>query len=46
MSGCGREPRAVVVKVKGDKIDTCDVRGRERKPEGESGVNMGRRNIT
>ena len=46
MSGCGREPRAVVVKVKGDKVDMCDVRGRERKPAGESGVNMESRNLT
>ena len=40
MCGCGRKPRLVVVKVKGRKVDTCDVRGSERKPAGESGVNM------
>ena len=37
MSGCGRKAHDVVVKVKGHKVDRCDVRRRERKPAGKSG---------
>ena len=36
MCGCGREPRDVVVKGKGHKVDKCGVRGRGRKIAGES----------
>ena len=34
------EQSAVVVKVKGHKVDTCDVQGRERKTTGESEVKL------
>ena len=42
MYGCGRELRAIVVKAKGHKVDTYDV----RKTAGESEVQLGNRYTT